>query len=424
MKKILYSSVLLAGVNAPHLHAQTDPNQSPVDLPEMVVTATRSETAKKQLSAAATVYTRNDIERLQVKALPDLLRGTTGLDVTQQGGYGQLASVFMRGTNSSHVLVLIDGIKVGAATTGTSPFELVPIDQVERVEIIRGPQSSLYGSEAIGGVIQIFTRKGGDSEKPTVTLDAGGGSYDTLKSSGTVSGKWKNSWYSVGASHINTQGFSARPLVPDPFGGKPLDQPDHDGYYNTAVNARLGHRFAHKAEMTTMAHSRIKQNSSIKWQRYREAWMFLITGAQLCALAKVLMITIISPLTVLCQPALRRHAGMQPGLTNSTLMITINLYWDRIFVWIKWAVFPQNFKKNRGTMSVFLVNCTARFWITILSMPRYVGMKTNSLAIMSPVISVCALIGITVSARLPILAMRLKRLRLTIFTGPMPAILT
>ncbi|MGZ8918574.1 MAG: TonB-dependent receptor plug domain-containing protein, partial [Methylobacter sp.] len=244
MQKLLLSSLLIAGFN-PQLQAQQTPTDL-LTLPDMVVTATRTEVAKNQLASAATVYTRKDIERLQVNTLPDLLRGTNGIDIVQSGGYGKLTSVFMRGTNSDHVLVLIDGIKAGSVTSGTSPFEFIPLDQVERVEIIRGPQSSLYGSEAIGGVIQIFTRKGGQQEKPAVTLDAGGGSYDTLRAAGTVSGKWKNNWYSLGASHFNSQGFNARQPIPGPF---EFSQPDRDGYYNTALNARVGHRFDNNAEV-------------------------------------------------------------------------------------------------------------------------------------------------------------------------------
>ena len=152
----------------------------------------------------------------------------------------------MRGTNFDHVLVLVDGIKVGSATLGATSFEFIPIDQIERVEIIRGPQSSLYGSEAIGGVIQIFTRKGGDSATPKVSLEAGGGSFDTWKTAGTVSGNWGGSWYSAGVSHYDTEGFNAREPIPGPFG---FSQPDRDGYYNTAVNARVGHRFANTAEL-------------------------------------------------------------------------------------------------------------------------------------------------------------------------------
>lgn len=243
MQKIIVSSLLLASFT---VLAKEKSVEYSVELPEMVVTATRTEVAQNRLSSAATVYTRQDIERLQVKTVPELLRGTTGLDITQTGGIGKNTSVFMRGTNSDHVLVLIDGIKVGSATSGTSPFEYMPIDQIERVEIIRGPQSSLYGSEAIGGVIQIFTRKGGDSETPRVTLNAGGGSYDTYRAAGSASGKWQNSWYSLGASSIGTEGINARTPKPYSFGAL---QPDRDGYQNAAMNARAGHRFDNNAEV-------------------------------------------------------------------------------------------------------------------------------------------------------------------------------
>lgn len=239
MKKLIFSSFLLTCVNTPLVHAQTNQAQTTVDLPDMVVTATRSELPKNQLATATTVYTRKDIERLQVKTFPDLLRGTTGIDMTQQGGDGKITSVFMRGTNSNHLLVLVDGIKIGSTTTGTSPFEFIPIDQIERVEIIRGPQSSLYGSEAIGGVIQIFTRKGGHSDKPNYSLDAGAGSYDTYRAAGQVSGKWKSSWYSLGASSLGSAGINARQN----------DNPDRDGYHNTAMNARVGYRFDNNAEL-------------------------------------------------------------------------------------------------------------------------------------------------------------------------------
>jgi vitamin B12 transporter len=238
MQKILLVSLFLAGLNA---QAQETTGDA-LNFPDLVVTATRSEVDKNQLATATTVYTRKDIERLQVQALPDLLKNAVGLDVTQNGGLGKTSSVFMRGTNSDHVLVLVDGIKFGSATLGTSPFEFIPIDQIERVEIIRGPKSSLYGSEAIGGVIQIFTRKGNTTKKPTVSLDVGGGSFHTHRVSGNVSGKVQNSWYSLGSSNLDSEGFSTR--QPTTF-----YQPDHDGYRNTAVNARVGHHFGNSAEV-------------------------------------------------------------------------------------------------------------------------------------------------------------------------------
>ncbi len=241
MQKIIFGSLLFTGFSS-QLQAQ----EALQNLPYIVVTATRTETAKNQLAAAATVYTRKDIERLQAKTIPELLSGTTGIDIVQSGGYGKDTNIYMRGTNSDHVLVLIDGIKVGSVTAGTTPFQFIPIDQVERVEIIRGPQSSLYGSEAIGGVIQIFTRKGGQEDKPSVTLDAGGGSYDTYRASGSVSGKWKNNWYTLASSQFGSQGFNSRQPTPGPFG---VNQPDRDGYLNTALNARAGHRFDNNAEV-------------------------------------------------------------------------------------------------------------------------------------------------------------------------------
>jgi vitamin B12 transporter len=219
-----------------------------INFPDMVVTATRVLTPKTQISTASTVYTRDDIERLQAKTVPDLLKGSIGVDMVQTAGDGQLSSVFMRGTNSSHVLVLVDGIKVGSATLGQTTFEFIPIDQIERIEIIRGPQSSLYGSEAIGGVIQIFTRKGGHTEQPKFTLDAGGGNYNTMRGAGMVSGKWGDSWYTAGASHYNTQGFNSCQANSSCFFGFG-DEPDNDGYYNTAVNARVGHSFGGKADI-------------------------------------------------------------------------------------------------------------------------------------------------------------------------------
>ena len=235
MQKILFSTLLLTSVS--NLYAQ---ESQPENLPEMVVTATRTEVPKNTLSAATTVFNRADIERLQAKSIPELLRGSAGVDVTQSGGYGQLSSVFMRGTNSTHVLVLIDGVKVGSVTAGITQFEFIPIEQIERVEIIRGSQSSLYGSEAIGGVIQIFTRKGTESQTPKVTLDAGGGSYYTQRTAGSISGKLNNSWYSASASHFDTDGFNV---------GGGTNQPDKDGYKNTAVNARVGHHFDNNAEL-------------------------------------------------------------------------------------------------------------------------------------------------------------------------------
>jgi vitamin B12 transporter len=238
---VIRSLVLtLVGLNlfTPAIYA----DDSGTSLPETVVTATRSETKTDELATAATVYTRDDIQRLQVKTLPELLKGSTGLDVVQNGGYGQPASVYTRGTNSDHILVLIDGIKAGSVTTGTSAFELIPIDAIERVEIIRGPQSSLYGSEAIGGVIQIFTRKGKgtnsgtDSQTPKIDAEVGAGSWDTHRETANASGRWQDNWYNVGVSNMQSNGYAPE-VAPVP------GSTNAGGYRNTSVNARFGHQF-------------------------------------------------------------------------------------------------------------------------------------------------------------------------------------
>jgi len=207
-----------------------------VELPEFIVTATRTDQTIDHLSAASTVFTRNDIDRLQVQSVPELLKHATGVDVTESGGAGKAASVYIRGTDSKHVLVLIDGVRIGSITLGASSFSSLPIDQIERVEIVRGSQSSLYGSDAIGGVIQIFTRKGQhkDNNMPTVSINAGGGSYDTARVSGNISGQYKQAWYALGASHITTSGFNAS--------SSESKDDDRDGYDNSSFNARVGYK--------------------------------------------------------------------------------------------------------------------------------------------------------------------------------------
>ncbi len=216
----------------------TGSDQTQTELSGVVVTATRTNSRKDELATAASVFTRADIEQLQVKTLPDLLKGAIGVDMVQQGGYGQPSSVFMRGTNASHVLVLIDGVRAGSVTLGQSAFELIPMDQVERVEIIRGPQSSIYGSEAIGGVIQIFTRKAKQQEKPSIGVTAGAGSFDTQQEAVHASGRSGQSWYGVGASNLQSAGFDA--MLKPYFGSR-----QRDGYRNTAVNARAGYQWDH-----------------------------------------------------------------------------------------------------------------------------------------------------------------------------------
>lgn len=219
-------------------------------LPKVVVTATRTAKTVNDSLASVTVIRRDEIERSQALTLPDILRGVPGVDIANNGGLGKPSSVFMRGTESDHVLVLIDGIKVGSATLGRFSFEHLPLSQIERVEIVRGPRSSLYGSEAIGGVIQIFTRKG-KSKKPSVTISGGIGADNTYQFNAGVSGATKESWYSLFANRIQTDGFND--CQGSNSGGCFTIEPDEDGYENTSYHLRLGQRLGEKISMEAYA---------------------------------------------------------------------------------------------------------------------------------------------------------------------------
>ncbi len=207
-------------------------------LDDIVVTADRKARSVDATLAPVSIITRKDIEQYQATSLPDVLRRLPGITLSNSGGAGKATSVFIRGTHSSHVLVLVDGIKMGSATTGSVAFEDLPLDQVERIEVVRGPRSSLYGSEAIGGVIQIFTRKGGNGFQPEVSVSAG--SHNTQKANVNLAGGDATTWYNVNAGTEKTDGFNAT--------ANNLE-PDADGYARDSVALRAGHRFANGTDV-------------------------------------------------------------------------------------------------------------------------------------------------------------------------------
>lgn len=213
----------------------------------IVVTPTRTAKTADASLTPVTVITRSDIERTQAQSTLDVLRGVPGVGVTSSGGEGKLSSVFLRGTNSGHVLVLVDGVKHGSATAGTTAFEFIPVDQIERVEVVRGPRSSLYGSEAIGGVIQIFTRKGGGKLTPSFSVT--GGSYETGQATAGISGGGDHAWFNVNASGASTQGFNSCDGDPVAFLGCFANEPDDDAYRTASGNVRGGYRFDNGAEL-------------------------------------------------------------------------------------------------------------------------------------------------------------------------------
>ncbi len=235
-KRCLFTASILLCVQSTFAFA------SDSELQTIIVTASRiAETADDTL-ASVSVITREDIERQQAQSVQSVLQGMAGINITNNGGLGKATSVFLRGTESDHVLVLIDGIKVGSATLGTTALQHIPIEQVERIEIVRGPLSSLYGSEAIGGVIQIFTRKGGGETKPFFSI--GAGRYGTYNASVGVSGGSERGWFSLSASGIDNKGFNACNGKPSPDGaGCFTIEPDDDGYNNLSGALRVGYRF-------------------------------------------------------------------------------------------------------------------------------------------------------------------------------------
>lgn len=217
-------------------------------MPDMVVTATRTAQSADATLVSVSVITRQDIERLQAQSLPDVLRGVAGLTLSNNGGAGKSTSVFLRGTNAGHVLVLIDGVKIGSATLGTASFQDIPAAQIERIEIVRGPRASLYGSEAIGGVIQIFTRKGSGALTPSFSATVG--HYGTVNSTLGLSGGGEQSWLSARLNQQDTSGFNACNGKPSPgAAGCYVIEPDKDGYRNLSLGLNGGYRFNNSAEV-------------------------------------------------------------------------------------------------------------------------------------------------------------------------------
>ncbi|MCY1280093.1 Vitamin B12 transporter BtuB [compost metagenome] len=214
----------------------------PLALDDQLVTATRTEQSVSQSLASVSVLDRAEIERSQAKSVPELLRRLPGVSLANNGGPGKTTALFMRGTESDHVLVMIDGVKVGSVTAGSTAFQDLPVELIERIEVVRGPRSSLYGSEAIGGVIQIFTRKG-DRQGFKPYASAGYGSHDSHEGSAGVSGGDGRGWFNLGVSSLDTDGIDAKE------NGVSGSEPDRDGYRNLSGSLRAGYRFDNGLEL-------------------------------------------------------------------------------------------------------------------------------------------------------------------------------
>ena len=200
----------------------------------IVVTATRTPQKASQVIGDITVITARQISEAGQTTLVELLQKQPGIEITQYGGAGTGADIRIRGGNPAHTLVLIDGLRVGSATLGTTPLEGISLDQIERIEILRGPASSLYGADAVAGVVQIFTRQG--TGAPKFSARMGGGSHGLLQGDVQYGGQAGATRFNLGAGYARTDGgFSSR--RPGTFGYNP----DDDGDEKHSAHLRLEH---------------------------------------------------------------------------------------------------------------------------------------------------------------------------------------
>jgi vitamin B12 transporter len=202
----------------------------------VVVSPTTVPTPSDQSASSVTVITASDIERQQLRTVPDVLAAVPGLNVVQSGGPGSQASVFIRGTNSNHVKVLIDGVDMSDPSNPTGSFDLGQLlsGDIERIEVLRGPQSGLYGSDAIGGVISITTKQG--SGPPKVTASVEGGSFGTTNERASLSGSQTNFNYVFNVQHFQS---ASTPVTPS-YDLAPGEHRNNDFYDNWTYSTKLG----------------------------------------------------------------------------------------------------------------------------------------------------------------------------------------
>jgi vitamin B12 transporter len=170
----------------------------------VVVTATTVETLAEQLGVALSVIPGEDFKTYQYSTIDDAFRSIPGVTVTQQGSYGKLSTLSIRGANANQVLILVDGVRVSSPTLGQTDLSDISPDLIERIEVIRGGQSTLYGADAIGGVVNIITKKG--TGPFAATLENMGGNYDTLRNRLSIGGTYKIFNYSLSGSHLESNG--------------------------------------------------------------------------------------------------------------------------------------------------------------------------------------------------------------------------
>jgi vitamin B12 transporter len=234
---ILLQNALPAGTGD-----QAEKPAIPVQRHEIIVQAGRIETPLKELAGAVTVISAEDMARMKKTTVLEVLEEVLGTASIQNGGRGGAASLFLRGANSEHTLILLDGVELNDPVTPSRSFDLAHLStaNVEQIEVLRGPQGTLYGSDAIGGIINIVTRKG--QGKPRAFLAAQGGSYRTLAATTGVSGSARALDFSLSASSFETAGISAADA-------RLAGNSEPDGYRNYSVSGRAGLKLSGRSDL-------------------------------------------------------------------------------------------------------------------------------------------------------------------------------
>lgn len=240
MKKIRLLTLCLSQIFTVHAIADTTLKTS-----DIFVTATRTPIPKKNVIADITLISEEEIKLAGSSSLPELLQRQPGIEISNNGGQGKVSTLFLRGASSTHSVILLDGIRIDSATTGLTAIENIPLSQIEKIEIVRGPASSLYGQDAIGGVIQIFTKKGLNGFKPYFSY--GYGKYNTSIAQGGIRGGDDRTSYAINLSSLSSTGFSA--FEPNANSLANIYNLDKDGYRNKSASASLSHKINEKFDI-------------------------------------------------------------------------------------------------------------------------------------------------------------------------------
>lgn len=220
----------------------------------VIVTANRSQQDKFISLSSTQVITEEQVLAMQVSNVTDILSTIAGITVVNQGGAGQVSSMFMRGTNSNHTLILVDGVRINSATIGTTNLAAITPSQIARIEVVKGPRGALWGSDAIGGVVQIFTKQLNSGEG---NVTAGIGSNGLMQADGAIGFGNSQHNLSLGIAGDSSNGFNA--YTTDPYPGD-INENDSDGYDRFSINGVANSQLSNTMSLQLV--SRFERGSS------------------------------------------------------------------------------------------------------------------------------------------------------------------